>query len=341
MRNKLKRATVIALIAAILISLCSAAAIYFLNSPKGTSESAPTPSRAESTEPAETYVENRETEIEILRELKVCLYTGMINSDGECTGEGHYETENDDGSMCVFEGTSLSNRFYNGTIENYPIYYGNSQLQYISYYTGALANGLPDGKGTLTLSGTGNDFTYSGSWSAGKYDGYGELIYSDSNIMEYKGNFKDGTFRPTFSQLVNALCSTGTFEMTPGASEYVSENESAFLDHDSSNANFDTGLIVMYNKSAENPDNRSFKTSISVVQKTEYPEETFGYPITEILGYSESEKMIYYGYYFGYSDSIAEGEDVTITGYPLGYGNYYESAGNETVALRFLAYEVE
>ena len=332
--NKLKKIIVIVLIIATVLSLCSAAIIYFMR--KASTSSASPAAEAQSG----NYVENKEIDIYLLKTKKNCLYTGMLDSTGTPEGEGHYEIENDDGSICSFDGESYSHHLYAGTVENYPIYYGNSNVKYVSYYSGEIKKGIPNGEGTLVVSGTDNDFTYTGSWVNGKYNGYGELIYTNSNMMKYKGTFKLGSFKPSFTELVEALCSPGSFEMSKEAREYLAENEEAFLEHDSSGANFDSGMLIIYGDSAGNPDNRSFKIHMTVAQKIEYPEDTFGFPLTEILGYTDSGKNIYDGYYFGYSDAISEGKTADIILYPIGYGHYYESAGSEMTALRFIAYEV-
>ena len=345
MKIRLKKSIVIILILAIVISL-GFYGFFFLYKymvvNKIQDEPLPTETVLEA-EPEETYVEDKEIIISLRQEEKSCLYSGMIDSDGLCVGEGHYELENENGTTCVFDGESYNQHFYTGNIENFPINYGNSSLKYVSYYSGELRKGKPYGEGTLIVRGTGgSDFTYTGSWVNGKYNGYGELIYSDPNMMEYKGNFKFGNFRPSFIELIDALCSPGTFEMSEGAREYLIENEEQILAHSNieelhmgSGFNYDS-----YKLTGENPDNRCFNTSMYIVQAIEYPEEVFGIQFTEILGYAEGGNRVYYGYYFGGCDGLSEGDKIRFTAYPIGYGPYNESVVGDQKAIRFVAYDI-
>ena len=345
MKNKLKKSIVIVLIIATVISI-GFYGFSFLYKDASAGEVQDESSSTENvleTEQTETYVESKEIIVSILQEEKACLYSGMIDSSGSCVGEGHYEVENENGTTCVFDGESYNQHFYTGNIENYPINYGNSNVKYVSYYSGELRKGKPYGKGTLVVSGTGgSDFTYTGSWLNGKYSGYGELVYSDPNMMEYKGNFKQGSFKPTFIELIDALCSPGTFEMSEGAREYLVENEEQFLDSSNTdNLYMGNGFNYdSYKLTGENPDNKCFNTSMCIVQAIEYPEEIFGIKFTEILGYAESGNMVYYGYYFGDSEGLSEGDRIRFTAYPIGYGPYNESYAGDQKAIRFVAYDI-
>ena len=345
MKKEIKKSIVIILIFATVISLGFYGFFFLYRNASGDKiQDAPSPAENISeTEPIETYVENKEIDIYLLNTKKTCLYTGALDEDESCKGEGHYEIENNDGTVCIFDGESYSHHLYTGVVENFPIYYGNSNLKYVSYYSGQLQKGKPHGEGTLVVSGTGgSDFTYTGSWVDGKYNGYGELIYSDPNLMECKGNFRQGSFRPSFIELIDALCSPGTFEMSEGAREYLIENEEQLLDNSKienlymgSGFDYDT-----YKLNGENPDNRCFKTSIHIVQAIEYPKETFGIQFTEILGYADAGNRVYYGYYFGESDGLSEGDEIRLTAYPIGYGPYNESVAGDQKALRFVAYDI-
>jgi len=54
-------------------------------------------------------------------------------------------------------------------------------------YTGEMFDGIPDGRGTLSVSGGSR---YVGQWQGGKTHGQGVMIFADGS--KYVGNWKDG-----------------------------------------------------------------------------------------------------------------------------------------------------
>ena len=189
-------------------------------------------------------VENYDLTIFVNGEETECLYTGKLAS-GKTVGEGHYEFLNEEGEAWTYDGTCLRNNIWTGSTVNQPVEFGDGEYSYSGTYTGELLRGVQEGQGTLTVTvNNGFGWTYTGGWKNGSYDGYGELIYDNENIIKYIGNFESGQFRPTLTQLVSALNSGGNnkSELSQHALSFIEEHESDFR-----NRNTDAFEFERYN----------------------------------------------------------------------------------------------
>lgn len=212
------------------------------------------------------------------------------------------------------------------------------------FYSGTFCDGAFSGKGKLICyDPSGSGYTYEGGFSAGSYDGQGSLIFDNEDVIHYIGNFENGTFRPTLPELLRALSSAGgsAFEPTDQVMDFITSHQEDFLTHRTDGLYFGSGFSYdKYAQSQDNPDDRSFRTSVRLVQVTEYDESSFGFPVTELLGYSSGGLYVYYGYYFGTLPDVESGDTVKITAYPLGFSAYKDVSGNSISAVRFAAFDV-
>ncbi|MBQ2896228.1 MAG: hypothetical protein IJE26_05920 [Oscillospiraceae bacterium] len=73
-------------------------------------------------------------------------------------------------------------------------------------YEGRVLNGLPEGEGSFRGRSADNvDFSYTGSWKDGLYDGEGELIYDSALYYDRVGHFSAGEFDPAPMELLAAI----------------------------------------------------------------------------------------------------------------------------------------
>ena len=319
------------------------------NNPEETSpvEDIPEENGIEETEIPEStpsYVENLELTVIANGETLPCRFTGNLTSAGKIVGEGHFEFDNEDGSVWTFDGTCIRDNLWTGESVLQPFTFTRNGAAYNAKYTGSLVETVPDGYGILRAHGSdGLDFTYTGQWKNGSYDGYGELDYDNQEILRYHGNFEQGTYRPTFLQLISALCSKKSdgLVLTEQVMNYISENQTAILEHNTDNVYFGSGFnYANYRMDQDNPDGRCFRTSMTVAQIVKYDETAFGFPVTEILAYADGGRSVYYGYYFGDCGELGEGDLISVTAYPIGYVAECKAVNNLDV-FRFIAYAVE
>lgn len=272
-------------------------------------------------------------------------YSGLW-SGGSPVGPGELSTNC--ASFSADDGTSFL-AVYHGGIEDSQ-FSGQGEMTIGSestggyFYSGTFDDGAFSGQGKLVCyNPSGSGFTYEGGFSAGVYDGRGSLIFDNQDVIHYVGNFENGSFRPTLPDLLTALCSTGgsAFELTDQVMDFVTSHQEGLLSRRTDDLYFGSGFSYdKYSQSPENPDDRCFKTSVKLVQVTEYDESSFGFPVTELLGFSSGGLYVYYGYYFGTLPNVESGDTVKITAYPLGFSAYKDVSGNSIPSVRFVAFDV-
>lgn len=248
-----------------------------------------------------------------------------------------FSTGEDSGFIAIYRGGIENSRFSG---EGEMIIGDEASGGY--YYSGGWKEGAFSGEGKLVcFDPSGGGYTYEGSFSEGAYDGYGKLIFDDERVIKYIGNFEKGNYRPAVSELLSAFCSagSGSFELSGQVKSFLSSHQEDLLAHKTDDLYFGSGFSYEnYSQTGSNPDDRCFQTSFVLVQKTEYDSSSFGFPVSELLGYSGGGRSVYYGYYFGSLDAES-GSIVLITAYPVGFSSYTDASGNIIPALRFAAFE--
>ncbi len=273
------------------------------------------------------------------------LYSGTWSS-GSPVGPGTLFT-----NCASFSSSDGSNYLavYNGGIENSQ-FSGEGDMTIGDEvsggysYSGGWKDGAFSGKGTLICyDPTGNGYTYEGNFSEGAYNGEGRLIFDNPNVIKYIGSFENGNFRPNPSELITAFCSAGSSsaEFTEQVRNYLKSHQESLLTHKTDDLYFGSGFSYeSYSQTESNTDDRCFSTTVILLQKTEYDASVFGYPVTELLGYANGGRYVYYGYYLGSLSDAESGDIIRITAYPLCFSSYTDAAGNKVPALRFAAFEV-
>lgn len=272
-----------------------------------------------------------------------CLYTGMLAS-GAPSGKGLYEFQEEGGALWSFFGECPGGLIGTGSAENMPVEFGTDEVSNSGRYTGALRGGVPDGEGTLSVSADdGSGFTYTGGWSKGAYNGYGELIYDSENIITYIGNFVKGQFRPTASQLIAALSSGGGYRAGLDAQvlSFLEQHENDFLEHNASAFRYDRFEPDIFSRNIENNTDSCFRCDVVIEQKIEYGADLFGIPVAELLATANAGAEVLHGYWLGDSSSVTEKSIRTLRAYPIRNGTLTDSAGKSYDAVVFVALSLE
>lgn len=298
-------------------------------------------------------------------------YTGGLAA-GLPEGEGQYTGKSAGGNHYDFSGFWQSgNPVGPGRLVTDRASFTNGDgTEFVAVYDGEIENSCFSGKGEMTIgdeatggysyrgdwkdgafSGegklicfdpSGGGYTYEGGFSGGAYHGYGKLIFDDKNLIKYIGNFEYGSYRPTVSELMEAFSTAGSspFTLNEQVRDYLAAHSDALLSHNTEGLNFGSGFsYVNYITSGDNPDDKCFTTTLKLVQKTEYDASAFGYPVTELLGFTNNGMYTYYGFYFGSLAAVEDDAFLTLTAYPVGISYLHDSAGNSVPVLRFVAYE--
>lgn len=267
-------------------------------------------------------------------------YEGIWDQ-GRIVGPGQLHTNN---APLSINGTRTCGEF-TGHIENGSfngIGTMSVQREDISYvYSGNWLNNVYSGDGKLSVSNAESiGYTYEGSWKNGVYDGDGALIYDSKDIIKYIGNFENGAFRPTFTQLITSLCSAENSKVTieDYTLQYLDEHQTDFIEHAPTDSQ--SGFLYEdYAKAQTEENSCCFTVPLTIKQIRKYDTDVLGYPVTEFIG-SDKNQHIYYGYYIGYFEDIQSGDTAEIIAYPLGYASYRSQDGSDIYSLRFLAYDV-
>lgn len=307
----------------------------------GAAESAQADSEPDAPELPDGPVENFETLVYVNGEETPCIYTGTLSA-GKIVGKGHLEFTAEDGSSWCFDGTCVRNNIWNGTVTGQPVLFGSNEFSYTGRYSGDLTNGIPEGQGTLRISGTQEvDCTYTGGWKNGSYDGYGELIYDNENIIRYIGNFENGCFRPTLPQLLAALISGNgnRTELEPRVVSFIEEHEDDFRARNVKAFDYvGYSSKICENNTAKGTDS-CFKTNIVLIQKVDYGTDTFGTPVIEILATSNGGQEVLHGFWLGDAEGLEENRIYTLRAYPLCRGLVGGSGGSWETTV-FLAIDI-
>ena len=298
-------------------------------------------------------------------------FTGGLVS-GIPEGDGQYTGKSESGNYYDFSGAwQNGNPVGPGRLStDCASFTGGDGTDYIAVYNGGIEDSCFSGEGDMTIgdeasggysyhggwkdgafSGegklicydpSGSGYTYEGGFSGGAYHGYGKLVFDDENIIKYIGNFEHGSFRPTVTDLMEAFSTAGSspFTLNEQVRDYLSAHGDALLSHNTEGLNFGSGFSYEnYITSGDNQGDRCFTTTLKLVQKSEYDASAFGYPVTELLGFSNNHMYTYYGYYFGSLSAVKDDGFVELTAYPIGTSYLRDNAGNDVPVLRFVAFE--
>ena len=175
----------------------------------------------------ETYISNKEWKITYDGVEYTGKYTGEVKG-GIPHGEGTFSFNKDDVNF-LYEGSwEDGNMSGNGHLDtnNYTMHF--SEVDRTGDYSGATINGSPEGQGVFSaINDEGKEYTYTGEFRNGLFNGQGSRIMKDEDRMKLIGNFSEGNFCPSIIEGLNSLGSASPkFSIQSG-----SETEKIILDN--------------------------------------------------------------------------------------------------------------
>lgn len=158
-------------------------------------------------------------------------YTGSI-AGGAMDGQGVFVCET--GRILRYEGGfSKGEPNGSGTLSDSGFLCLNGNEKDRGHFEGSTLNGLPEGQGSFRGRNSENiDYSYTGSWVGGLFEGEGKLVYESELYYDRIGHFRAGHFDPTGMELLECLGSAGQpFTMSEKTRAYL-EKFPELLKHD-------------------------------------------------------------------------------------------------------------
>ena len=288
------------------------------------------------------HFDDVEIEISYNNRNRKGTYSGdLIN--GLPSGQGTFTSDDNYGQM-IYTGAwdnGVPSSQGNLDSKEYTIYFDSPQqgkFERTTEYKGETLNGIPSGTGyAIAVNSEGIKFFYNGSWADGIFNGFGETVYDTNPVSHQKGNYVNGDFTPTYSQLIDTLISLNNgYFMTDEQIAYITDNEDLFCTRPKSIPkkklanSFDSAKFIKSNKT----ENKLVKVGGTVAQITSF--DLFGYKMEEMI-YLGNKGTIYYGYLYGETDLVAESK-TTLYIFPISHFKYQtvENVYKEAILCAFI-----
>ncbi len=260
-------------------------------------------------------------------------YSGVLR-DGKPNGRGSFSFYKDE-DYIEYDGMWMEGRMsgegeLNSTV--YVVHFSDVDRQGI--YTGRVKDGLAYGQGSfMATNSAGVSYQYDGEWKDGLFNGQGNIHYDDDG-GDYIGNFEDGEFKPSFTDVFVSLgTSNPKFRLTDKQIEMLAffndndkgddwdhEELAAFLDE----YTYSSVSIVQYKKKPSDYDEKLFFLSNATVEQINEYDNFMEYGKTgfRMIVTSPAGDEVAYLYGIGETPDIFEGSKLHIWGYPLAYSSY-------------------
>jgi len=215
-------------------------------------------------------------------------------------------------------------------------------------YTGDVLNGLSDGNGYCTIEKGNTVIEYMGGFSEAAFNGYGELVLRDENeSYTIKGNFEDGGFAPTYSEVISNLSSVGQrygeFVISDQVADFIDKNEQVFLDDTIEITDIKEFSYKDFEKKRMQDEVGIVKLNLVVNQIFEdewIATKTFDSDrYTSILA-TDNDYNYYVIYYWGTND-LHSGDRMTVYAVPVTTSSFENVSGGLTNNVVFIACRFE
>ena len=149
------------------------------------------------------------------------FYTGSV-AGGVMDGQGVFRCES--GRVLRYEGGFQKGEpGGSGMLSDNGFLCLNGDEKDRGRFEGSTLNGLPEGQGAFRGRNSENiDYSYTGSWAGGLFDGEGKLVYQSELYYDRIGHFTAGKFSPTGMELLDCLGTAGfRFTMSDKTRTYI------------------------------------------------------------------------------------------------------------------------
>ncbi|HIV61921.1 MAG TPA: hypothetical protein H9746_03605 [Candidatus Butyricicoccus avistercoris] len=219
-----------------------------------------------------------------------------------------------------------------------------SSLEKTGIYTGEVdENGLPSGHGRFdTENSEGLPWYYDGEFSNGSFNGIGKCVWEkqegvrENDYIEY-GNYKDGLFVPTKSQLLMHLgqpdMNFGEFSVSDKSIAFIDSHENLFPTYTESDLQELESYVdrtIEYKHLMKAPD-KYLENIIEIKDAIIYQifeNDLCGHTVTSILAGNLNGD--YYTIYFDRSLELYQGDSISFLGLPIASSWFENVSGGVT-----------
>lgn len=214
------------------------------------------------------------------------------------------------------------------------------------HFEGSVNDGRASGEGVFTAQNDkGDEYTYTGMFENGTYNGYGEKIFvNNEDYPVYKGTYTNGEFTPTKSEF---LAYAGTmsfisFEVSEENLKFIDEHEELFLTDDKSLLkelhHNEITMNELYKKPKKYSEVIVSVSKCKVIQIME--EEVFGNTITWFLC-NDSNYNTVFVLANGELPNVNKNSRIRVYGLPIGFASYENTMGANSSAYVIYASYIE
>lgn len=255
-------------------------------------------------------------------------FNGIIN------GKGQFTSDNND-VVFKYDGEWKNGQISgNGQLKtnHYTVYF--SDLERTGSYDGTVVNGKAHGKGDFTaVNADNNEYTYSGEWKNGLYDGYGKRTFKSKKLGWEIGNYNKGEFRPNIVDFLNSSGSETemSFETSNKASKFINKHNKLFPSKNKKKVKKFVNGNLNYKKMIKSPSKYGDKLfhsedyTITQIWENKY----WGYTVTEIIAENSDYDNYLYIYYLKSLD-VYEGDKISLYALPIDSSSYKNVGGGTT-----------
>ena len=204
-------------------------------------------------------------------------------------------------------------------------------------YMGETLNGLADGNGIYAAKNdSGIQYTYSGEWKSGLFNGYGEQKYDADNYYTRIGTFTNGKFTPTPLDffITKGTIPNETYTISEKAKSFLLNHPDIFLNNEIGDETIEYEEKFKYTTYAKSPENYGSKlltlSNLKVVQIFE--DQNWDKDTTFIIA-TDGSGNVYSINMYGKLDGIYENSRIKITVLPLDYFTYPNVSGTSIWAI--------
>ncbi len=258
-------------------------------------------------------------------------------------GEGVFVSKNSDESEWTYRGNFTDGvAAGKATVDNLYLTVPLPEGAKVGFYSGDVEDGVPNGVGTYKTKNSSNvEYSYSGDFKNGLYDGKGYLTFNDNgSVIKWGGTFVKGAFTPTKSELMSFIVANynvyGYFEVDSQTADLIDNHDEIFNTADKNIIPSD--LIVEYNYKKMNKSLKDYygKLVQFKAEVLQIFEVNTNYGDVTVMSVYDSNDNVSAIYYFGTID-IYEDDKITVIATPAAVGSFKNIIGGTTNVIEFVA----
>ncbi len=274
------------------------------------------------------------------------VYSGGV-ADGKLSGSGSFAAHG--GRELAYEGGFADGEPAGaGTLRDTLFLCRNGENSDRGVYEGSTVNGLAEGQGSFTGRNSENiDYSYTGSWAEGLFDGEGSLIYQSELYYDRVGHFTAGRFTPTGLELLECLGTAGPrFTLSEETRAYIEKfpelltRETLLKKTDDCDYKGEYSNYLTFPNYMSAPENFTHNFMYVFNDKILYRNTITAFGDDYTVGVYYGANALYQDpvvcYFLASSSSFESANVFNLYGIPLGKVSYTNADGDEVSAIALL-----